>query len=188
MRESESAVRGAPPFGPGEFAESLHVGGDFLDRALHGLVLVRVEPERIHPRMRLDGGTSRRPARRSMSARSSGERQVATVPDLFGCLNMARRLPAVPADRARVPPRCVYIYPAGGREPSGGAEGRRHASVQSWLRADVPRSTWCSTTRSSRGWNATGLLIRSSTLRGPGLRARSRMAAALASPRPSRSR
>ena len=95
-----------------------------------------LSPEGIHPRMRLDGGTSRRPARRSMSARSSGERQVATVPDLFGCLNTARRLPAVPADGARVPPRCVYIYAAGGREPSGGAEGRRHASVQSWLRAD----------------------------------------------------
>jgi hypothetical protein len=26
---------------------------------------------------------------------------------------------------------CVYIYPA-----SGGAEGRRHASIQSWVRAD----------------------------------------------------
>jgi hypothetical protein len=25
---------------------------------------------------------------------------------------------------------CVYIYPVRGREPSGGAEGRRHASVQ----------------------------------------------------------
>jgi hypothetical protein len=31
---------------------------------------------------------------------------------------------------------CVYIYPASGREPSGGAEGRRRASVQSWVRAD----------------------------------------------------
>ena len=31
---------------------------------------------------------------------------------------------------------CVYIYPASGRQPSGGAEGRRHASVQSWVRAD----------------------------------------------------
>jgi hypothetical protein len=30
---------------------------------------------------------------------------------------------------------CVYIYPAGGRE-AGGAEVRRHASVQSWVRAD----------------------------------------------------
>jgi len=30
---------------------------------------------------------------------------------------------------------CVYIYPAGGLEPSA-AEGRRHASVQSWVRAD----------------------------------------------------
>ena len=30
---------------------------------------------------------------------------------------------------------CVYIYPASGHEP-GGAEGRRHASVQSWVRAD----------------------------------------------------
>jgi hypothetical protein len=30
---------------------------------------------------------------------------------------------------------CVYIYPASGYEP-GGAEGRRHASVQSWVRAD----------------------------------------------------
>src|SRR5262250_678198 len=30
---------------------------------------------------------------------------------------------------------CVYIYPARGREP-GGAEGRPHASVQSWVRAD----------------------------------------------------
>jgi hypothetical protein len=31
---------------------------------------------------------------------------------------------------------CVYIYPASGHEPSGGAGGRRHASVQSWVRAD----------------------------------------------------
>ncbi|HYB49031.1 MAG TPA: hypothetical protein VED20_17025, partial [Streptosporangiaceae bacterium] len=31
---------------------------------------------------------------------------------------------------------CVYIYPASGHEPSGGAEGRRHASVQSWVCAD----------------------------------------------------
>jgi hypothetical protein len=30
---------------------------------------------------------------------------------------------------------CVYIYPANGHEP-GGAEGRRHASVQSWVCAD----------------------------------------------------
>jgi hypothetical protein len=30
---------------------------------------------------------------------------------------------------------CVYIYPAKGREPSG-AEGGRHASVRSWVRAD----------------------------------------------------
>ena len=30
---------------------------------------------------------------------------------------------------------CVYIYPASGHEP-GGIEGRRHASVQSWIRAD----------------------------------------------------
>ena len=29
---------------------------------------------------------------------------------------------------------CVYIYPASGREPGG--EGRRHASVRSWVRAD----------------------------------------------------
>ena len=32
---------------------------------------------------------------------------------------------------------CVYIYPASGREPGGGGgEGRRRASVQSWVRAD----------------------------------------------------
>jgi hypothetical protein len=31
---------------------------------------------------------------------------------------------------------CVYIYPVRGREPSGGAEGRWRASVQSWVRAD----------------------------------------------------
>ena len=31
---------------------------------------------------------------------------------------------------------CVYIYPARRQEPGGGAEGRRHASVQSWVRAD----------------------------------------------------
>ena len=31
---------------------------------------------------------------------------------------------------------CVYIYPAGGHDPNGGAEGRRRASVQSWVRAD----------------------------------------------------
>jgi hypothetical protein len=31
---------------------------------------------------------------------------------------------------------CVYIYPASGHEPGGGAEGRRYASVQSWVRAD----------------------------------------------------
>ena len=91
MRESESAVRGAPPFGPGEFAESLHVGGDFLDRALHGLVLVRVEPERIHPRMRLDGGTLSRAVRRSMPARYPWERRVATVTDLFGRVKKAPR-------------------------------------------------------------------------------------------------
>jgi hypothetical protein len=30
---------------------------------------------------------------------------------------------------------CVYIYPAGSHEPIG-AEGRRHASVRSWVRAD----------------------------------------------------
>jgi hypothetical protein len=30
---------------------------------------------------------------------------------------------------------CVCIYPASGHEPGGGAEGRRHASVQSWVRA-----------------------------------------------------
>ena len=29
---------------------------------------------------------------------------------------------------------CVYIYPASGRGPGG--EGRRHAHVQSWVRAD----------------------------------------------------
>jgi hypothetical protein len=29
---------------------------------------------------------------------------------------------------------CVYIYPASGHEPGG--EGRRHASVRSWVRAD----------------------------------------------------
>ncbi len=31
---------------------------------------------------------------------------------------------------------CVYIYPASDREPSGGAEGRRRASVKSWVRAE----------------------------------------------------
>ena len=31
---------------------------------------------------------------------------------------------------------CVYIYPARSHEPGGGAEGRRRASVQSWVRAD----------------------------------------------------
>jgi hypothetical protein len=31
---------------------------------------------------------------------------------------------------------CVYIYPASRHEPHGGAEGRRHASVRSWVRAD----------------------------------------------------
>jgi hypothetical protein len=31
---------------------------------------------------------------------------------------------------------CVYIYPASGQEPGGGAGGGRHASVQSWVRAD----------------------------------------------------
>ena len=30
---------------------------------------------------------------------------------------------------------CVYIYPVSGSEP-GGAQGRRCASVQSWVRAD----------------------------------------------------
>jgi hypothetical protein len=30
----------------------------------------------------------------------------------------------------------VYIYPATGRQPGGGAAGRRHACVQSWVRAD----------------------------------------------------
>ena len=68
-----------------EFAESLDVGGDLLDGALHGLVLVRVEAgEDPSADEAGRGGTSRRPARRSMSARSSGERRVATVTDLFG--------------------------------------------------------------------------------------------------------
>jgi len=31
---------------------------------------------------------------------------------------------------------CVYIYPAGSHEHSGGTEGRRCASVKSWVRAD----------------------------------------------------
>ena len=31
---------------------------------------------------------------------------------------------------------CVYIYPASRHEPRGGAEDRRRASVQSWVRAD----------------------------------------------------
>ncbi|HXW45892.1 MAG TPA: N-acetyltransferase [Streptosporangiaceae bacterium] len=31
---------------------------------------------------------------------------------------------------------CVYIYPASGRDSGDYAEGRRHASVQSWVRAD----------------------------------------------------
>jgi hypothetical protein len=31
---------------------------------------------------------------------------------------------------------CVYIYPASHHGPSGGADGRRHASVRSWVRAD----------------------------------------------------
>jgi hypothetical protein len=31
---------------------------------------------------------------------------------------------------------CVYIYPAKGGAPDGGAKGRRHASVRSWVRAD----------------------------------------------------
>jgi hypothetical protein len=30
---------------------------------------------------------------------------------------------------------CVYIYPASGHEPAD-ADGRRHGSVQSWVRAD----------------------------------------------------
>jgi hypothetical protein len=31
---------------------------------------------------------------------------------------------------------CVYIYPDSSHEPRGGTAGRRHASVQSWVRAD----------------------------------------------------
>jgi hypothetical protein len=31
---------------------------------------------------------------------------------------------------------CVYIYPAKGREQGDSPEGRRHASVESWVRAD----------------------------------------------------
>jgi hypothetical protein len=31
---------------------------------------------------------------------------------------------------------CVYIYPARGHEPGGGTDGRRPASVRSWVRAD----------------------------------------------------
>jgi hypothetical protein len=31
---------------------------------------------------------------------------------------------------------CVYIYPARGHKPGDGAEGQRHASVKSWVRAD----------------------------------------------------
>jgi hypothetical protein len=31
---------------------------------------------------------------------------------------------------------CVYIYPASGHGPGGAEDGRRRASVQSWVRAD----------------------------------------------------
>ncbi len=31
---------------------------------------------------------------------------------------------------------CVYIYPAGGREPGGGGAAGQRAAVQSWVRAD----------------------------------------------------
>jgi hypothetical protein len=31
---------------------------------------------------------------------------------------------------------CVYIYSASGHEPSSGAEGRKRASVKSWVRAE----------------------------------------------------
>ena len=68
--------------------------------------LCALRPERIHPRMRLDGGTSRRPARRSMSARSSGERRVATVTDLFGRVGTAsagRRWHRLRRQSARLP-------------------------------------------------------------------------------------
>jgi hypothetical protein len=101
---------------------------------------------------------------------------------------------------------CVYIYPARGHEPGGGAERRQHAGqvrgaysiepngqsrstharTASWRTGSsagstllsnpgyaptAPRSTRSSTTRSSRGWNATGHSVRSSTLRGPDQRA-----------------
>ena len=38
-----SAVRAGLVWSGYEFAESLDVGGDLLDRALHGLVLMRIE-------------------------------------------------------------------------------------------------------------------------------------------------
>ena len=76
---------GAGPVWSGyEFAESLDVGGDLLDGALHGLVLVRVEAGEDPSADEAGRGYVQRQARRSMSARSSGERRVATVTDLFG--------------------------------------------------------------------------------------------------------
>ena len=60
---------------------------------------------------------------------------------------------------------CVYIYPASGHEPSGRAGGTLPSDPG--YAPTAPRSIRSSTTRSSRGWNATGHLIRSSTLRGP---------------------
>jgi hypothetical protein len=59
-----------------------------------------LRPERIHPRMRLAGGTSRRAARRSISARSSGEMRVATVTDLLGSVKTARLCQRVPRSPA----------------------------------------------------------------------------------------
>jgi hypothetical protein len=48
-----------------------------------------LRPERIQPRMRLEVGTSRPAASRSISARSSGAMRVATVTDLFGRVKAA---------------------------------------------------------------------------------------------------
>ena len=45
-----------------EFAELRHVGADFLDLLCTVSSMCALRPEWIRPRMRLDGGTSRRAA------------------------------------------------------------------------------------------------------------------------------
>lgn len=60
---------------------------------------------------------------------------------------------------------CVYIYPPGGRSQTAPEAGERPSGPG--CAPTAPRSTRSCTTRSSRGWNATGRSTPSSTPREP---------------------